>query len=132
MKTRWLPVVVAGAASLAIAAPATAGPKTTNAPAMEFIKVVITDDAIVMRPTTAQRGTTALFIVSNRGAKPHTLLLGDVKRGVGKKIGFARTLGPNEQQTIVMFLDYRGALPYSSTHPGDLRKAAMKGTFTIS
>ena len=118
--------------SLMIAEPGFAQPQTTSAPQMLFVKVIITDGAITMKPSKAQRGSTALFIISNRGAKPHTLLLGDVKRGLGKKIGFARTLRPDEQQTVPMFLDYRGTLPFSSIDPADAGKAAMKGTFKIT
>ncbi len=99
---------------------------------MLLVKVIITDNAITMKPSNAQRGSTALFIISNHGAKSHTLLLGDVKRGLGKKIGFARTLRPDEQQTVPMFLDYRGPLPFSGSDPADARKAAMKGTFRIT
>lgn len=132
MKSHWLPAVAVAATSLVVAAPSFAQPHTTNAPQMQFVKVTITDTTIVMKPPTAQRGSTVLFVVHNRGAKPHTLLLGDVERGPGKKVGFARTLGPDEQQTVVMFLDYRGTLDYSSSHPADLNKRKMKGAFKIS
>lgn len=131
MRTRVFTVVAASAVSLVIAGPSLAQRQTTNAPQMLMIKVTITDDRITMKPSTAERGSSALFIISNHGAKSHTLLLGDAERGVGKKIGFATTLGPDEQKTIVMFLDYRGALPFSSTHAADAKKAGMKGIFKI-
>lgn len=132
MRTRVLTVVAASATALAIAAPSFARPQTTNAPQMLTVKVTITDDAIIMKPNVAERGSSAIFVLSNHGTKPHTLLLGDAKRGPGKKIGFASTLGPNEQKTIVMFLDYRGVLPFAGTQAHDAKKAAMKGTFRIT
>jgi hypothetical protein len=132
MRVRLLTVFAASAASLAIAAPGLAQRQTTNPSQMLTVRVTITDDAITMKPSMAERGSNAIFILSNHGTKPHTLALGDAKRGVGRKIGFSTTLGPNQQKTIVMFLDYRGLLPYSSPQGADARKAAMKGIFRIT
>lgn len=122
-------VGAAFALSLAIAAPGFARPQTTNAPPILTIKVTITDNSITVRPNSAARGTNTIFILTNRGTKTQRWVLGDTARGAGKKIGFASTLGPNQQKTVVMFLDYRGLLPYSiSSATG---KAALKGSFTI-
>ena len=131
MRKRVLTVIAASATALAIAGPGLAQRQTTNAPQMMTVKVTITDDTITMKPNVVERGSNAIFILSNHGTKPHTLQLGDIKRGQGKKIGFASALKPNEQKTIVMFLDYRGQLPYFSSHPADTKKTGMKGVFRI-
>ncbi len=119
------------ALSLVVAAPGFAGPHTTNAPPILTIKVTLTDHSITVRPNSAARGTNSIFILTNRGTKTRTWLLGDVARGPGKKIGFATILAPNQQKTIVMFLDYRGPLPYSSSPTPGATKGVLRGTFTI-
>jgi hypothetical protein len=132
MRKRLASTVAACATTLLVAAPALARPQTTNAPQMLTIKVILTDTGVTMRPNVVARGSTAVFVVSNRGTKPQTMLLGDVKRGDGKKIGFSSKLGPNEQKTFVMFLDYRGLLPFASTGAHGGSKLTVRGTFRIS
>ena len=109
------------------AATASARPQTTNAPAILTVKVTITDTGITVRPNSAVRGTNASFILTNRGTKTTKWILGDTTRGVGKKIGFASTLRPDQQKTVVMFLDFRGFLPYSTV--GGAKP--LKGRFVI-
>jgi hypothetical protein len=115
---------------LVIAAPVFARPGTTNAPAILTIKVTITDSSITVRPNTAPRGTNATFILTNRGKTTKKWVLGNTTRGVGKTIGFASVLGPDQQKSIVMFLDYRGLLPYSAAQLGGAR-TVLKGSFKI-
>jgi hypothetical protein len=99
---------------------------------MMTVRVTITDSAITMKPNVAERGSNAIFVITNQGKRTHTLQLGDVVRGVGKKIGFASgPLAPNQQKTVVMFLDYRGVLPFTSAHTSDKGKVGMKGIFRI-
>jgi hypothetical protein len=117
MRTRRLiPVVVL--ASLAVAASASARTDTTNAPAFLTIKVTITDSAVTVKPSTALRGTNAIFILTNRGKTTQKWVLGNATRGVGKTSGFASVLAPDQQKNVVMYLDYRGQLPYSTTKVG--------------
>jgi hypothetical protein len=130
MRTRTL-VTTASVLALAIAAPAFARPQTTNAPPILTIKVTLTDNSITVKPNSAARGTNTIFILTNRGTKTRTWLLGDAGRGVGKKIGFASVLAPNQQKTVVMFLDYRGLLPYSSSPSPGATKNVLKGSFRI-
>jgi hypothetical protein len=59
------------------------------------------------------RGSTCTFILTNRGKKTHTFVIGDVARGAGKGQGFKQVLRPNGQYTKVMFLDYRGVMKFS-------------------
>jgi hypothetical protein len=115
--------------ALVVAAPALARPQTTNAPPILVIKVTITDRSITVRPNAAPRGTNATFILTNRGTKTQKWILGSTTRGVGQKIGFASILAPDQQKNIVMFLDYRGLLPYSAAQPGS--KAVLRGSFRI-
>jgi hypothetical protein len=117
MKSRRLvPVVLL--ASLAVAASASARTDTTNAPAFLTIKVTITDNAVTVKPSTALRGTNAIFILTNRGKTTQKWVLGNATRGVGKTSGFASVLAPDQQKNVVMYLDYRGQLPYSTTKVG--------------
>jgi hypothetical protein len=99
--------------ALAVAGPAASAPRTTNAPAIFTVKVTISEARIAMTPTHAARGSTVTFILTNRGKKTRTFVIGDVKRGAGYGQGFAQTLRPNQQFTKVMFLDYRGTMPFS-------------------
>jgi hypothetical protein len=129
MRTRRL-IAIASLASLVVAAPVFARPGTTNAPAIMIIKVTITDKAITVRPNAAPRGTSATFILTNRGTKTQKWLLGHTTRGVGKTSGFASVLAPDQQKNVVMYLDYRGLLPYSASAVGGT-KAVLKGSFKI-
>jgi hypothetical protein len=128
MKTRRI-VPVALLASLAVAASASARVDTTNAPAFLTIKVTITDTAVTVKPNTALRGTNAIFILTNRGKSTQKWVLGNATRGVGKTSGFASVLRPDQQKNVVMYLDYRGQLPYSTTKLGGA--TVHRGTFKI-
>lgn len=88
---------------------------TTNPAATVPIKVTLTDSAIRMSPSSATRGVAALFVVTNRGTKAHTVVVKDV--GTGKRPGFTATLRPDQQKSFVMFLDYRGLLHCTSPGP---------------
>jgi hypothetical protein len=116
---------------LAIAASGSARPETTNSPAIFTAKVTITDTSIVMHPNHAARGSYVTFIVTNRGRKKQTFVFGDVKRGPGHTTGFARTLAPSRQLTVVLYLDYRGVVRYSIRTPSGTRTTA-KGVFRIT
>jgi hypothetical protein len=100
-------------ACAALAALAVAGPagSTTNAPAIFTVKVTITDKALTLSPNHAVRGSTCTFILTNRGKKTHTFVIGSAV--VGKSQGFTQVLRPNGQYTKVMFLDYRGVMKIS-------------------
>lgn len=96
------------------------------------IHVKITDTRIVLDRLTAARGDYARFIVRNAGTKTHGFSLGKSKPGTGLQTGFTRTLKPNVQKILLLFLDYRGALPFSSQLPADRSKPGMRGIFTIN
>jgi hypothetical protein len=124
---RLVPVVLL--AALAVSASAAARPETTNAPAFLTIKVTITDTSVTVKPSTALRGTNAIFILTNRGKSTQKWVLGTATRGVGKTSGFASVLRPDQQKNVVMYLDYRGSLPYSARKVGGT--AVHKGRFKI-
>jgi hypothetical protein len=122
-------VAAAAATGVVIVAPGFARPQTTNPGTYETVKVTITDSATTVRPNVSARGVTAVFIITNRGKKTHTWVIGDTTRGPGKTIGFSRTLKPEQQRTVVLFLDFRGRLPYYI--PDASRKPTMRGAFII-
>ncbi len=122
---------VATAVTMVAAAQGSARPTTTAPPVVVPVKITITDTAIRMTPKVAVRGAVARFILVNRGTKRHTFLLGTLKHGTGRQTGFVKTLKPSEQSILVLFLDFRGTLPYTAPLPADKSKRAMKGLFKI-
>jgi hypothetical protein len=119
-------------ATAAIAAQAAiSGPQTTAPPPVIDIRVTITDSAVKMSPKIGYRGDYARFSVVNSGKKPHTLSFGHQKRGAGVQTGFTAALKPSQQKILLLFLDYRGKVPYAGTLAADRAKPGMKGTFTI-
>jgi hypothetical protein len=131
VKLRLFALAATAAAALAQGATGSARPQTTAPPPVVDIKVTITDRAITMRPKKAFRGDYARFILVNTGNKPHTFSFGAKKRGAGVQTGFVKPLKPKEQKILLLFLDYRGPVSYSSILAADRAKAAMKGVFTI-
>jgi hypothetical protein len=122
-------VLVSCALSVVIVASAFARPDTTNSPAIFTAKVTLTDTSVTMHPNHAARGSYVSFIITNRGRKKRTFVFGDVKRGPGHTTGFARTLAPNRQLTVVLYLDYRGVLRYILRAPSG--PTIAKGAFKI-
>jgi hypothetical protein len=116
---------------LAGAAVAASGPQTTAPPPVIDIRVTMTDRAVTMKPPLGYRGDYARFTVINTGRKPHTLTFGHQKRGTGVQTGFIAALRPRQQKILLLFLDYRGKVPYAGTRAADRKKPGMKGFFTI-
>jgi hypothetical protein len=123
-------LLVSCAFALMIVASGSAHPDTTNSPAIFTAKVTLTDASVAMHPNHAARGSYVSFIITNRGRKKHTFVFGDIKRGPGHTTGFARTLAPNKQLTVVLYLDYRGLLRYVLRTPTGTNIA--KGVFRIT
>lgn len=120
------------AVALAQGAQSSARPQTTAPPPVVDIRVTITDTAIRMSPKSAYRGDFARFTLVNVGKKPHTLTFGAGKRGTGVQSGFTAPLQPKKQRILLLFLDYRGRVPYHGSLTADRAKAGMKGFFTVS
>ncbi len=127
-----LPLFVLTALLAGALVPAVQARPSTTAPNI-FVKVnvTLTDSKIILSTNTAPRGTDAQFIVRNTGTKPHTFTLGTTKRGLGFQTGFTRVFKPGQHQVLLLYLNYRGVLPYYSNTPADLPKKAMHGTFVI-
>lgn len=106
--------------------------QTTAPPPVVDIHVKISDAGISFSPKRAVRGAFARFVLLNTGKKAHALLLGATKRGAGVQTGFHKTVKPNEQAVLLLFLDYRGKVPYRATLPTDRGKPRMQGTFLIT
>lgn len=122
-------LVLAG--GLSHAARSAVRPETTAPPQVVTIKIMISDSAIRVTPRSAPRGDMGRFILVNTGKKRHTFALGHERRQSGTQTGFTKTLAPGQQLTLLLFLDYRGTLPYLATLPADRVKPAMRGTFRI-
>ena len=106
-------------------------PRTTAPPQVANIKITISDTGIRISPKSAQRGSMGRFIIVNVGKKPHTIVLGHERRGTGVQTGFSKSLKPSQQAVLLLFLDFRGLIPYRATLPADRSKPAMQGTFRI-
>jgi hypothetical protein len=127
-----LALTPAVALALVPAAGSTVHPGTTAPPETITVKVTITDRAIQMNPRRGQRGALARFVLTNVGKTPHAVSLGHLRHGTGTQTGFVtKALKPNEQQILILFLDFRGVVPYRGTLPADAAKPGMKGIFTI-
>jgi hypothetical protein len=117
--------------ALVPAAQAHARPQTTAPNVFFNIHVTLTNARIIVDKHRAPRGTYARFVIRNVGTRPLNFTLGRAKRGTGAQSGFSRTLKPRQRQILLLFLDYRGTIPYSSSLPADRAKPGMKGVFTI-
>lgn len=132
MKTRLAVLATVSAAALVPAAQTAARPQTTAPPPVVEIRVTISDSGIRFAPAHAVRGAYARFILVNVGARPHTLALGARKKAAGVQTGFTKLLKPKEQKVLLLFLDFRGRVPYLAPLPHDRGKPGMKGVFTIT
>jgi len=131
VKSRLLALAAVSAVALVPAAQSADRPQTTAPPPVSNIKIIITDTGITVSPKLAQRGSMGRFILVNRGKKPHTFVLGHERRGTGVQTGFKKALKPNQQSVLILFLDFRGAIPYHSPLPADRSKPRMQGIFRI-
>ena len=131
MKSRLFALAAVSIVALVPAAQSAVQPRTTAPPPVANIKITITDTAIRMSPKIAQRGTIARFILVNIGKKPHTFVLGHERRATGTQTGFTKALKPSQQSILILFLDYRGPIPYLGSLPADRTKPLMKGIFRV-
>ena len=127
-----LALAAVSAAALVPGAHATR-PQTTVPDVFLTVHVTITDFRISLDRRSATRGDEVRFLMRNSGTKVHSFTLGSTatKRGTGQQTGFSSVLKPKEQKLILIFMDYRGPLPYRSILKHDLAKPGMRGVFTI-
>lgn len=129
---RWVLVIAAAvAAGAVLVSTGRARPETTAPSVFVNVRVTITNSRIVLSRHNAPRGTYARFIIRNLGTRTHAFTLGTARRGTGRQSGFTRTLRPGTRKILLLFLDYRGTIPYSASLPADRAKPGMRGTFTI-
>jgi opacity protein-like surface antigen len=131
VKSRLFALAAVSAVALVPAAQSADQPQTTAPPPVSNIKIIITDTGIKVSPKLAQRGSMGRFILVNTGKKPHTFVLGHERRGTGVQTGFKKALKPSQQSVLILFLDFRGAIPYQAVLPADRNKPGMKGIFRI-
>jgi hypothetical protein len=135
---KWRVFALAGL-SAALFVPAALGitrgaarPNTTVPDVFLPIHVTITDTRISLDRKSANRGDEVRFTIRNSGTKSHNFTLGNkVKRGTGQQVGFSTTLKPKTEKQYLLFMDYRGPLPYRSVLKADRTKPGMRGTFHI-
>ncbi len=134
MKSGSFPLAAALAVTLvptalgSVRAPTSVSPRTTDPIEFVTIDVKITDARIAVSPSSAPRGNYARFLVRNAGKTIHTFTIGRRKIGTdGSRPGFTLTVKPRQQKILLLYLDYRGQLPYHTNI-----KAGLNGIFTIS
>jgi hypothetical protein len=129
MKSR---IVALAAVFAVLLIPAAHGqPQTTIPDVFVTVHVTITDSRISLSRHSAGRGDEVRFAMRNAGTTTHNFTLGTQKRQRGTQTGFSTTLKPKQQKLVLIYLDYRGLLPYHSIIKADLSKPGMKGIFKI-
>lgn len=109
-----------------------ARPNTTVPDVFLPVHVTVTDSRISLDRKSGHRGDEVRFTIRNAGTKTHNFTLGTTtKRGIGAQVGFSTTLKPKQEKVYLLFLDYRGDLPYRSIVKADLKKPGMRGVFKI-
>jgi hypothetical protein len=116
-------------AFLGLAANGSARPQTTNPGAYVTVRVIVTDKAVTMSATQGRRGSTAIFLLSNRATTSRVLAVGDASLTHRRGTGFAVKLAKNERKRVLLYLTYRGLLPVSI---GDAGKAKVQGIFRVT
>ena len=93
------------------------------------VRVIVTDKGVTVSPTHAARGSTAIFLLSNRATSSRVLAVGDASLTHRRGTGFAVKLAKNERKRVLLYLTYRGLLPVSI---GDAGKAKVQGVFRVT
>jgi hypothetical protein len=120
------------AVSLTFLGSATSGsarPQTTNPGGYVTVRVNVTNKGITVSPTHAPRGSTAIFLLSNRATTSRVLAVGDASLTHRRGTGFAVKLQKDQRKRILLYLTYRGVLPVSI---GDAGKAKVLGLFRVT
>jgi hypothetical protein len=131
VRTRLAVLGAASVVALVPAAQSLARPDTTAPPPVVDVRITMTDSRFGVSPSKARRGSLARFILVNLGKKPHTFKLGTARQGTGAQTGFITAVPPGAQRVHIIFLDYRGKLPYAPALGPDKSKSGMHGDFTI-
>jgi hypothetical protein len=121
-------LAAASLAFLGLATNGSARPQTTNPGAYVTVRVTVTDKGLTMSATRGRRGSTAIFLLSNRATTSRVLAVGDASLTHRRGTGFAVKLAKNERKRILLYLTYRGLLPVTI---GDAGKAKVLGVFRV-
>ena len=122
-------LLAASAAFLGFAATGSAQLQTTNPGGYLTVHVTVTDKGITMSETRGRRGSTAIFLLSNRATSSRVLTVGDASLTHVRGTGFAVKLGKNERKRVLLYLTYRGVLPVAV---GDAGKPKVQGVFRVT
>jgi len=129
-RSTWSALLLgASLAILCLASSASARPQTTSPGGYVTVRVIVKDKGVTMSATHARRGSTAIFLVSNRAKTPRVLAVGDASLTHLRGTGFAVKLAKNQQKRILLYLTYRGSLPVSTADTG---KPKVQGTFRVT
>jgi hypothetical protein len=119
-------LVVAALVALAVT-PVAASQGVTTAPDVFIsIHVTLTDSKVIVSPKSAPRGAAARFIVRNVGKKVHTFTV-----RTGSLTGFSRAFKPGGHAILLLYLSYRGVLPYYGGTTFASTPKPMKGTIIV-
>lgn len=108
---------------------AAAKTKTTNPGGYVTVRVVVSDEGVKMQPSRAPRGTTAIFLLSNKTDKDRVFSIGDASLKHRRGTGFAIKLKKSEKKRVLVYLTYRGPFPSSV---GDEKKSKVIDVFWVT
>jgi hypothetical protein len=121
-------VVFLGAATV----PAAQSQTRTTAPSVYVnIKVTLDNSRVSVSRRFGPRGVAARFIVGNVGTKPIKFTVGDRSPTTGNLFGFSRSFKPGTKQILLLYLNYRGAIPYFVGQSFARAKSGERGVFTV-
>jgi hypothetical protein len=122
-------LLAASLAALALATNGSARPQTTAPGGYLTVRVTVTDKGVTMIPKRARRGQTAIFLLTNLSKSARVFTLGDVTLTRHRGTGFAVKLARNGHKRVLLYLDYRGALPSAL---GTTTKTKVVGVFFVT
>ena len=106
-------------------------PRTTAPDLYVTVNVTMTDTKFVLSAHSAPRGADARFVVHNVGSKTNVFAVGKQGYGTGVQTGFSVSVKPGQKKILILFLDFRGKIPYYSGLAANKRIAGMRGEFVI-
>jgi hypothetical protein len=112
--------------------PVAGAQQQTTSPGVNVkVYITLTGSKVIVTPKVAPRGSDALLIVHNVSRNPQRLAFDYKELAGGVHTGFNRVFKPGERQILVLFLDYRAALPYYSGPSFAGSNAASRGIFLV-
>ena len=110
-----------------------AAPQTTEPDTYLDVNVTLTDRKITLSDRSADRGSGITFHVRNTGTKLHSFaLVGPGALSLDSAGLRTPALKPGQTAVLQVYLDFRGAIPYRSTAPGDATRITLRGVFFVT